>query len=564
MIIVFPVHALTLAEAVELARRNDPVFLSAQANASASHERSSQATANLLPQISATANTIDNRRTYEVRDVDLPPTEDRYNSNSAQLNLTQPLWRHANWIAGSQAEAAAAQADLQRVAAEQDLLVRLGQAWFDAMLARDVVTFCNSQVTATRQQWEQVRRAAALEMVSGVAAEEARSKYEQAVADQASAEADQMVKMAALEQIIGPADAFAAPVLSEKYAAADPRSGTLEQWLQHAEENSPQVLAAMRGVDAASDEVRKQRAGHEPTLDLVASYGRTSQQAGSFPGQNGFNIRQGTVGFQLNVPIYSGGGVSAKVGESVALREKALMDLESARRTVRQTCKQAWFGWQAGNTRQSAAQQSMRFATISLNAAIYGKSHDLKTEVDVLVARQQISSAIRDLQKSRYDMITSQLKLKASAGELQDADLTAFDAWLTSAEAKAEFTPEAGPFMPKAEQPVPSPAKPVPQTEPAGAAAPQPESAAPQPESAAPQPESAAPQPESAAPQPESAAPQLESAAPQPESAAPQPESAAPQPESAAPQPESAAPQPQAEGAAVQPQQAVSKPETAI
>lgn len=545
-----PVNAMSLADAVLLARHNDPVFLSAQASATASHERSSQATANLLPQISATANDIDNRRTYEVRDVDQPAAKDRYASNSAQLNLTQPLWHHANWIAGTQAEAAAAQADYQRAAAEQDLLVRLAQAWFDMMLARDVVSFSNTQVTATKLQWEQVRRAGALEMVSGVAVEEARTKYDQALADLAGAEADQMIKGAALEQIIGTAEFFVAPALSEKYAATDPRSGTLEQWLKHAEESSPLVLAALRGVDAASEEVRKQRAGHEPTLDLVASYGRNSQHAGTFPGQNGFNIRQGTIGVQLNVPIYSGGGQNAKVREAVAMREKALMDLESAKRNVRQASKQAWFGWQAGSTRQNAAQQAMKFSTLSLNSAIYGKSHDLKTELDVLQARQQISSAIRDLQKARYDMITSQLKLKATSGELLDADLTAFDAWLIKVDDQMRALPLAEDAL-KTEGAAP------PQN-----TAPKPESIGPKPEVMVPKAESAAPQTESAAPQPADAAPQGEHAAPKPESPVPQPESLAPQPGSAVPEPGSAVPQPA--GAAPQPGSAVPKAETPI
>lgn len=430
LLLAWPVAALNLTEAVQLALRSDPIYLSAQANARASHERTSQATANLLPQVSATANTIYNRRSYQVRDGDQTVTEDRYNSNNAQLNVTQPLWRHANWIARTQATAAAAQADYQRAAAEQDLLLRLAQAWFDMMLARDVVFLSRTQVDAAKQQLEQIKRAFKLEMVSGVVVEEAKTKYEQAEAELAGAQADQVIKLSALEQIIGTADIFSPPTLSEGYLASDPRAGTLEQWLRHAEENSPHVLAALNGLDAANEEVRKQSAGHQPTLDLVASYGRNSQQAGSFPGQNGFNILQSTIGVQLNVPLYSGGGQSAKVDEALALRDKALMDLESAKRSVRHACRQAWFGWQASHMRLSAAQQSMRFATLNLNSAIHGKSNELKTELDVLQARQQISSSIRDLQKARYDMITNQLRLKASSGELLNEDLSAFDTWL--------------------------------------------------------------------------------------------------------------------------------------
>lgn len=431
-VVIYPVSALSLTDAVSLARSNDPVFLSARANLTAARERSSQAFANLLPQISATASTTDNHRNYETINSKQSATNDRYNSNSAQLSLTQALWHHANWIAVTQADMTASQTDYQRAAAEQDLLLRLAQAWFDIMLARDVIVFSGTQVAATKQQWEQVKHASELGIVSGIAVEEARAKYDQAVADFSGAEADQMIKIAALEQIIGTSVVLMPPVLAENYIATDPRSGTLEQWLKLAEDNSPLVLAALRGFDAASEEVRKLSAGHEPTLDMVANYGRNAQQTGSFPGQSGFNINQNTIALQLNVPLYSGGGQSAKVAEAVAMREKAEMDVEAAKRNVRQACKQAWFGWQAGNARETAALQSLKFSSLSLNSVIFGKSKDLKTELDVLLARQQIYSATKDLQKARYDMMISQLKLKATAGGLVDTDLTNLDIWMVS------------------------------------------------------------------------------------------------------------------------------------
>ena len=431
--LVNPGFTMTLAEAVALARSNDPVFLSAYANQSASGERSSQALASLLPQISATASSTSNRRVYEVMNSAQSVSEDVYNSNAAQLSLTQPLWRHANWIARSQAEAAAAQAYYQGIAAEQDLLMRLAQAWFDVMLARDVMELNSAQLKVAEQQWLQMKRAAEIELVGLVSLEEARSKFDQAAADYSNSEADQAIKVASLEQIVGRTVLFKPPALSEKFSLADPRKGTLEQWLQHAEEKSPLVIAALLGLEAASDEIRKQRSGHEPTLDMVATYGRNSQDAGTFPGQNGFTITQGTIALQLSVPIYSGGGQNAKVKEAVAMREKSRFELDAARGNVRQACKQAWFGWQAGNRRQAAAQQAIKFSSMSLGSAKYGKSRDLKIELDVLQARQQIAAAIRDLQKARYDMITSQLKLKAIAGELEVSDLTALDVWLVEA-----------------------------------------------------------------------------------------------------------------------------------
>jgi outer membrane protein len=117
------------------------------------------------------------------------------------------------------------------------------------------------------------------------------------------------------------------------------------------------------------------------------------------------------------------------VGEAIALQEKARQDLELARRNVRSAAKQAWFGWQAGEARRNASLQAVKHATLTLKAALTGRLNDLKSELEVLQARQQLYSALRDLQKARYDMITNHLKLKASTGRLEDVDLSAFDKW---------------------------------------------------------------------------------------------------------------------------------------
>lgn len=434
---VVPVRALSLADAVVLARQTDPIYLSARANLSASRERSDQAVANLLPQVSVTANTNANRRSYDTRDSPLPVAKDKYNSKSAQLSVTQPLWRSANRIAVTQADAAVAQADFQVVAAEQDLLVRLVQAWFDVMWARDTTMFTEKQVAATKFQWEQTRHGAGLGLATITAVEEARMRHDQAAAEQAVADADQDIKLAALEQIIGPMSGLSPPLLSDGFNEADSRSGTLEDWLGRAEAASPAVLAASRALDAATEEIRKQRAGHEPTLDMVATYGRNGQGAGSFPGQNGYDINQRAIGLQLNIPLYSGGGQSAKVREAVALREKAAQDLESARRSARLAGKQAWFGWQAGNARKVAAMQALKYSAVALKAATTGRLNDVKTELDVLEARQHMYSSLRDVQKARYEIIVNHLKLKAVAGQLVDADLVALDEWFVNYENRA-------------------------------------------------------------------------------------------------------------------------------
>jgi outer membrane protein len=434
LLIAQPAHALTLKEAVQLALTNDPTFLAARANLNVSRERAEQAVAGLFPQLTVSANTTANRRKYALR-TSPPPTDipaERYNSNSAQLNLTQPLWRHNSIIAMTQADLAVSQADFQLSAAAQDMLVRLAQAWFDAMQARDGITVVETQVQAAQQQLELTQRGNDKGVLSLTELEDARSRYQQAIGDLAMTQSEFEIKLAALEQIVGPA-AHTPPVLSDQFASSTFGGTTLEQWLKQAEEGNPSLLAAQRAVDAASEEIRKQRAGHEPTLDLVASYGNTAQGAGITGGQLGFDSRQSTVGLQFNMPLYAGGGQTAKVREALALQEKAMQELEAARRNARLTTKQAWFTWRASQVRENSTLQTVQSAVLALNGAESARTRGVKSDIDVLQAQQQRAVALRDWRKARYDSLISQFKLKAACGQLNDEELISLDKAFTYA-----------------------------------------------------------------------------------------------------------------------------------
>lgn len=424
---------LSFSEALSLARSNDPTFNIAQYSLVAAQERKEQAFASMLPQLSASANYSRNQRNYDVLE-STPSDQEKeyYKSTGTQVNLTLPLLRPANLITLNQADITTMQAGYQLAAANQDLLGRLTHAWFELMQARDTLNFTEHQLAAEKHNWEQAKRANTLGLLAGPAVAEARAKYDQATAEHISAETEQNLKLSALEQIIGPQPSMNQAVLSMNFAVTS-LAETLEYWLNHANTGNPTINAMMMATEAASKEVEKQRNLHLPTVDLVGSYGRNTQTAGNFPGQNGYAILLGTVGIQINAPIYAGGGQNAKVREALALHAKSKQELESARLSTRAAIKQAWFTWQSSFARYHAASQTIKFAQQSLDAAISGKHKGVKTERDVLQARQYYYGAYRDLNRARYDAIVNQLKLKAAAGQLTDDDLIRLDAWLENA-----------------------------------------------------------------------------------------------------------------------------------
>jgi len=428
MLLSIPVCALTLKEAVDLAYSNDPNFLAAQANLNVSRERATQALAGLLPKLTASANTNVNRRNYDLHSttpVIASPTES-FNSNSAQLSLTQPLWKQSGVIAFTQANLSADQSSYQLTAAAQELFLRLAQAWFDVMQARDGLLPTNAQVRVTHQQVEISEHGHDKGVLALTELEDSRAKYEQALADHAAAQSELEIKLASLEQIIGPIE-FVPPLMTDEVIAQKFADHSLEEWLLQAETGNPNILAAQRALEAANEEIRKQRAEHEPTLDFIASYTSSAQGAGISGGQLGFNSRQSAIGMQFNMPLYAGGGQSAKVREALALKDKAMQELEIARRNSRLAAKQAWFSWRVSRVREISGLKTIQSTALALKGEQSARIRGVKSEHDVFLAEQQNATAVRDWRKARYDSILSQLKLKTACGQLSRDDLLALD-----------------------------------------------------------------------------------------------------------------------------------------
>ena len=423
--------ALTFTQALELARKNDPIYLGAQASFQAAQARSVVAASLLRPQISFVASTARNDRRYVTNSTLFTPQSvqnQQFASNSAQINLTQGLWRQAERIGSSQAQMSERQVESQVLAAEQDVFVRFLQAWLDVMAARDTIHFTTRQSAATRQLRDKAARAAQLGLASEPELEDASARHERALAEHSVAEADAQEKVSAMEQIIGAAPKFDPPSLRNPVDRGDLPERPLDGWLELAEKDNASVVAATFAVRAAGEEVRKQQAGHQPTLDMNASYGRTAQGVGTTPLERGYSNTQASIGLQLNVPIYSGGGHSAKVLEAIAAQARAAQDLEAVRRNVRAACKQAWFGIQSGMARARAASQAVRSASAGIRLATAGRQRELKTDLDVLEATQQLFLAQRDLQAANYLVMLNHIKLRATAGQLTGADLAALDA----------------------------------------------------------------------------------------------------------------------------------------
>ena len=273
---------LTLAELLERAQTGEPTYLAARTDVAMAEARVDQAFAALLPQISMTGSVNSNDRDYRTRSATVPTEQDSYQSHSTQVSLTQPIWRYANIVGYQQSKVVVEQTKYQMTGAGQVLFEKLVTAWFDVLAARDAVAFAERQADALSFQLKIVVRGEELGESSLPQVEEARSKLDQAKSDLTTAQIELQFKRVALEQLVGPLEEFPVPYLRGTVELSDPTREKLETWLSTAETGNPALRAAQSAFEAAADEVRKQRAQHYPTLDLVASYGKNSQEVGGF------------------------------------------------------------------------------------------------------------------------------------------------------------------------------------------------------------------------------------------------------------------------------------------
>ena len=334
-------------------------------------------------------------------------------------------------IGFSQARTVVTQNEQEVAAAEQDLLLRLAKAWFEALGAADLQVHAEARTAATRLQWDQLIKASSLDLAANPELEDTRAKFELAAADRIAAAGDLQAKRAALEEVVGPLSEMPLPALALQYVPPSPDTRTEFEWVKASEEHNPSVLAARAALEAASLEVRRQRAGHEPTLDLVASYGLNNQGEGNFPGQSGYDIKQKSIGIEINIPLYQGGLISSKIRESLAIRAQAEQELQGALRSARSSAKTAWYAWVTSSARHQAARQAVKSAGVALQHASLGEARGVQFQLDVLEAREQLFDNWTRLQQSQYDAVLAWMRLKAASGQLVDADFASMEpAWV--------------------------------------------------------------------------------------------------------------------------------------
>ena len=405
----------------------DAQFASAKAALDAGREALPQARAGLLPVIGLTANTVHNDVDYH-RDTPSNSISQKYNSKGWSLNLTQPLFRWDRFANYSQAEARVAQAEAQFGLARQDLIVRVSQAYFDVLQAEEALGANAANMKAISEQLDEAKRSFEVGTKTIVEVNDAQARYDLAVAQEIVARNDLAVKNEQLRVLAGKGYA-SLKNLRGGIEIPRPQPDNIDQWASSAETGYFGVQAAQAQVDIQDKEVSRQRAGHMPALDLVASRGKTSQDASAVI--TGFNdTTSTTVGLQLAIPLFSGGAVSSAVNQAIALKYKAVADLDNTRRAATFQARQSYLGVVSGLSQVKALEAALVSSQSALDSNKLGFEVGVRTNIDVLNAQSQYYSTRQQLVKSRLDTLAAVLKLKYAAGTLGEPDLAAINGLL--------------------------------------------------------------------------------------------------------------------------------------
>jgi outer membrane protein len=408
--------AQSLKDLYEAARAYDTTYLAARTLAESVAYRVAQSYAGVRPSVGLTAGA--NRS--ETKLESFP----RYGVTTvqAEINAKYPIFNRGNSLAVEQAEKSldVAKADLET--AEQDLILRVAQAYFDVLAAQDTLGLTQTSKAAITEQLASAKRSFEVGTATITDTREAQARFDLATAQEIAADNDLRTKRAALDQIVGRAGVAPKP-LAAPYKLPPLVPAEVDPWVASADTTHPTVIKTRALVDIAKYDTARADAAGYPTVDLVGSFGADHVKAsGAAPVTTGDSLTA-SVGVQLNLPLYAGGSISARQKEAVLLEQKAREDLESARRAVTLAARQLFLGVQSGQAQVLALEAAESSSKLALEATQLGYRVGVRVNLDVLNAQTQLFQTQRDLARARYDVVVAALRLRQASGQLSPTDV---------------------------------------------------------------------------------------------------------------------------------------------
>lgn len=415
-------QAQSLSALAALAKDYDAQVQAAQRQVDVATAQAQQSRAALLP-------TVGLGGSYTIADAD---ANAHTKSRNITLSASQPLYNRGNRLKHEQAQLAIESAQIQLRQAQQDLMARLAQAYFDLLGAKAQLVTIGASKRAAAEQLERAKRNFEVGTATITDTHEAQAQFDRIVAAQIAAQNDASVAQLALDHTVGQ-NAVLPRDLRADATLPDPAASDVQTWVQQGLDNNPQLQAARVGLRSADFEIDKAKAGHLPTVNLNYNYNdpkvigsncRTLASGGSSICNNQ------SLTLSVSLPLFAGYAVQNGIKASIASKASSEAKLSEAQRTVAQGIRQAFFNLRSGASQIKALQAAVASSQSALKANQTGYEVGVRINADVLAAQSQLYQTQVDLSKARYRLLTGDIKLRQAAGTLSLQDLQAVDGLL--------------------------------------------------------------------------------------------------------------------------------------
>ncbi|HEX5277328.1 MAG TPA: TolC family outer membrane protein [Fluviicoccus sp.] len=415
-------HAIDLAQAYDLALKNDPEWGAATNAYKAEMLREGQNSGALLPTVGLSASYANNNFSPDVG------ASTTYNSMQYGLQVRQPLYRADLWRDYQRAKSSSSASEANYRQKQQELVLKVSEAYINVLRAQETLSTTQAEEAALKRQLEQAQKRFEVGLIAKTDVLEAQAQLDGAVANRISAEVGVANTREALTAIIGK-DPGTLSELRQDFAVTPPLPASADEWAEMARSKNPQLAAARMNQEAAERTLSVQRAGHLPQLDLVASYSNTDNKTSNFSlaSRNGDAT---SIGVELQLPLYAGGRTNNAISQASYQSDAARDQVTAVERQLTAQARTAYLNASADSYRVAARSQAVKSTEAALAATKAGYDVGTRNIVDVLLAERNLYATRRDHANAKYDYLINTLKLRSASGQLSIQDIQSLNGWL--------------------------------------------------------------------------------------------------------------------------------------
>lgn len=423
-------YATDLMQSYTEARQSDPVLAISESQNAISKEGVIQSRSALLPQINGNLgmNQSDSTQSFNTG----PSDKSSSTNQTISATLNQSIYNYGNYAQLNSSKNRALQSDSELDSANDNLIIRVAEAYFNVLTAIDGLAASRAEEKAVKRQLDQAEKRLEVGLAPITDVHEAKARYDSARANTILSGNLLIDVREKLIEITGAQNTNSIKGLPNDFQPKGDVRKPLDELVNQALSNNPTVIAREKALQAAESNIKLAYAGHLPYLNGNVSYNESTLINGESATFSPTDRNSTSVGVSLVVPIFSGFNTQSQVRQAVAQRDIAADELEQTKRAITRQVRNADRNLEFGLAEVEARRLAVFSAKSAVEAGEVGMEVGTRTIVDVLIAQQQLSTAIREYSLSRHNYLVNTLKLKQADGSLEASDVEAINRLLTA------------------------------------------------------------------------------------------------------------------------------------